>query len=143
MSTARAFAGAVVISSQIYVIGGEDSSGKLALNESYTPAEDTGSGNPWSLKAPIPSSRSRMGIAVVDDLVFVLGGADDDAVSLLYRSAVDSWELRETPLSTTLEDMRATDINRRLYILGGREGTALSASTYEYQAVFTVLVPVQ
>lgn len=141
MPTARAFGGAAAIGGQIYIIGGENATGRLNVNESYTPADDTGADRPWSVKAPIPAPRSKMATAAINALIFVLSGAETEGSSLLYNSSTDQWQTIATPLSATIQGLRARAVGNNLYIFGGRDAEYLQTKTYEYQAVYSVVLP--
>ncbi len=144
MPTTRAFAGAVVLQGQIHVIGGKNDTGPLRVHQSYIPAADTADSNPWTLKAPLPFPYSHPASATVNNLIFVLAGVDsaeDVDGSLLYNSNLDAWQSLQTPLSSTLLSSRAQMVEDKLYIFGGQEGTDLSRRTYAYQAIYSVLLP--
>ena len=145
MRDARAFASAAVVEGQVYVMGGENADGALTLNERYVPAVDNGSGTPWAIRAPLPAPRSRLAVAAVGEsgLIFVLGGAAAEGASMLYNSALDSWQALQLPLAATLRDLRAQGIGEKLYILGGRDEESVSARLYEYQALYTVVLPIR
>ena len=69
MPTARAGMQANVVNGKIYVIGGEESDGVVAVNEVYHPVTDT-----WSTKTSIPTPVSAYASAVVDEKIYVIGG---------------------------------------------------------------------
>jgi DNA-binding CsgD family transcriptional regulator len=142
MQTARAFADAAVPERQgrIYVIGGENADGPLTANESYNPAEDDGSGQPWSTKAPLPTPLSHLAIATTGRTIFVIGGSDTAKQLLQYGVALDSWKPDALPIEP-LRDLRAEANIDKLYIIGGQNGGTSSAATYEYQANYSVFLP--
>ncbi len=141
MTIARAFAGATVLEGRIFVVGGRNETGKLNINESYTPAEDGTNSNPWSLQAPLPVPYSHMAISATSNLIFVLTGTETAGTSLLYNNNLDSWQQLETPLNTTLQNSRSQAVGNRIYILGGQDKDGFSARAYEYQAVYSVVLP--
>jgi DNA-binding CsgD family transcriptional regulator/N-acetylneuraminic acid mutarotase len=144
MPTARAFAGAAVtLEGQVYVVGGEDASGPLTVNERFTPAQDSDGDNPWAVQAPLPGPHSHMAVTTANELIFVLSGAAPTGESLLYNSTIDTWQPLKTPLGPNLRDLRAQAIGNNLYILGGRDASAASARFYEYQALYSVLLPLE
>lgn len=144
MPTARAFAGAAVtLEGQVYVVGGEDASGPLTVNERFTPAQDNDGDNPWTVQAPLPGPHSHMAVTTASDLIFVLSGAAATGDSLLYNSTIDTWQQLKTPLGPNLRDLRAQAVGNNLYILGGRDANAASARFYEYQALYSVLLPLE
>jgi hypothetical protein len=142
MQTARAFADAAVPERQgrIYVIGGENADGPLTANESYNPAEDDGSGQPWSTKAPLPIPLSHLAIATAGRTIFAIGGSDTAKQLLQYGVALDSWKPDAMPIEP-LRDLRAEANIDKLYIIGGEKGDTSSPATYEYQANYSVFLP--
>lgn len=142
MQTARAFADTAVPERQgrIYLIGGENVSGALTANESYNPAEDDGSGQPWSTKAPLPAPTSHLAVATTGRTIFVIGGSDAGKQLLQYSVALDSWKPDALPIEP-LRDLRAEANIDKLYIIGGQNGSTSSTATYEYQANYSVFLP--
>jgi N-acetylneuraminic acid mutarotase len=143
MQTGRAFADAAVPERQgrIYVIGGENSSGALTANESYNPAEDDGSGQPWSTKAPLPAPSSHLAVATTGRTIFVIGGSNAGKQLLQYSIALDSWKPDALPIEP-LRDLRAEANIDKLYIIGGQDGGTSSAAAYDYQASYSVFLPI-
>jgi DNA-binding CsgD family transcriptional regulator/N-acetylneuraminic acid mutarotase len=143
MQTARAFADATVPERQgrIYVLGGENASGALTVNESYNPAEDDGSGRPWSTKAPLPVPAAHMAAATSGRTIFVVGGGNAEQPLLQYSVALDSWKSGDLPIDS-LRDLRAEANIDKLYIIGGRGDSSLSTAAYEYQANYSVFLPI-
>jgi DNA-binding CsgD family transcriptional regulator/N-acetylneuraminic acid mutarotase len=143
MQTVRAFADAAVPERQgrIYVIGGENASGALTANESYSPAEDDGSGRAWSTKAPLPAPAAHMAAATTGRTIFMIGGSNPEQRLLQYSVALDSWISGDLPLGP-LRDLRAEANIDKLYIIGGQHENTPSAAAYEYQANYSVFLPI-
>lgn len=142
MLTARAYSGAVAIEGQIYIIGGENEDSKLSVNERYIAAQDGSTMQPWTTQAPMPQPRSRMGIATAGGLIFVFNGTDNNMQALLYNSNLDSWQSLVTPLRPTLRDLRAQAVGNRIYLIGGRYDETFASQAFEYQALYTVVLPI-
>ena len=140
MPTARAYAAATVIENAVYVVGGMNEQGSLAINERYIPAEDNQSGNPWAVKARLPGAVDHVAIASISDQLFVLGGQQNTNQLLIYTAGNDSWRADKLPLSAS-SDLRAQSIGNKLYIVGGRGESGATAQVYEYQAIYSVLLP--
>jgi N-acetylneuraminic acid mutarotase len=90
MPTARLLAGAAVVDGRLYVFGGYKGFGVVNPEsntvEAYNPFTDT-----WGTKTPMPTARSGSAVAVVDGLVYVIGGATNS----------DSGPDGEVPTTTT------------------------------------------
>jgi DNA-binding CsgD family transcriptional regulator len=144
MQTIRAFADTAVPERQgrIYIIGGENASGALTANESYNPAEDDGFGQPWSTKAPLPSPSSHLAVATTGRTIFVIGGSNPEKQLLQYSVALDSWKPDALPIEP-LRDLRVEANIDKLYIIGGQNGSTSSAAAYDYQANYSVFLPLK
>jgi DNA-binding CsgD family transcriptional regulator/N-acetylneuraminic acid mutarotase len=142
MQTARAFADAAVPERQgrIYVIGGENATGALTANESYNPAEDDGSGQPWSTKAPLPAPSSHIAATAIGRTIYVIGGSNANNQLLQYGIALDSWKPDNPPIEL-LRDLRAEAVIDKIYIVGGQNSGISSDKAYEYQAGYSVFLP--
>jgi N-acetylneuraminic acid mutarotase len=109
---------AAVVNGKIYAIGG-------AVNYEYDPAADT-----WTTKTPMPTERQYFGIAVYRDKIYTIGGSWWDPVkegriasnaNEVYDPLTDTWETRE-PMPTNRSSLRASEVNCRIYLMGGRTG---------------------
>jgi N-acetylneuraminic acid mutarotase len=140
MPTARAFAAAAVVENAVYVVGGANEQGGLATNERYIPAEDNDTGSPWAVKAKLPNAADHIAAASIGDQIFLLGGAQDVNQLLIYTADNDSWRADKFPLAAT-SDLRTQAIGNKLYILGGRGAGTANPQVYEYQAIYSVLLP--
>jgi DNA-binding CsgD family transcriptional regulator/N-acetylneuraminic acid mutarotase len=141
LTTPRADADAVVTSGQIHLIGGENADGLLALNERYNPAA-ADSNTPWTPLATLLEPRARAGLATIGDRIFLFGGVGGNTL-LYYNIDLDEWDMLETPLPATLRDLRIQPIGNKLYIVGGRSNSGVVDQVYEYQALYTIVVPIQ
>ncbi|MEM4243514.1 MAG: kelch repeat-containing protein [Candidatus Bathyarchaeia archaeon] len=56
---------------RIYVLGGKKNLDAVNLNQIYDPKTDT-----WTLGAPMPTARYGLGVAVVDDMLYAVGGRE-------------------------------------------------------------------
>jgi N-acetylneuraminic acid mutarotase len=140
MGVPRADAGAATLDDQVYLIGGENESGPLTRHERYNPA-DEGQGDPWTIRAPLPEARSRMGVAAAIDSIFVIGGAGGGAFS--YATSRDGWQSVSLPEGLDRSGLRAQAIGSNLiYIVGGSDSAGFSDQVFEYFALFTVTLPI-
>ena len=105
MHFSRTGAGAAVVNGIVYVIGGSQryntsdngfSYRSINSTEAYDPATDT-----WVGKAPMPTSRDGLGVAVFQDKIYCFGGRNvskDYSISTnvneVYDTKTDSWETK-------------------------------------------------
>jgi DNA-binding CsgD family transcriptional regulator len=139
MNQPRAYASAAMLNGRIHIIGGEDETGALTLHERYNPAAEDSLGPPWDLRARLPEARSNTAASSSSGIIFVIGG-NADVPLLLYDASLDEWQQQSIPLDP-LAGLRTEMIGNRLYILGGANEAGTSAQIYDYQTLYTVVVP--
>lgn len=117
MPTPRAYLSANVVGDKIYLIGGEKYSSttpfyvETSINECYDPATDA-----WTTKAALPTAVYGFGSAVVDNKIYVIGGAKQDHSSTLtlvgnnqvYNADTDKWSISQSVPQTTVYGAAAT-----------------------------------
>jgi N-acetylneuraminic acid mutarotase len=128
MPTIRQGLCAAAVEGIIYAIGGcEVEPGvdrDISTVEAYDPAKDT-----WTRKADMPTARALSAIAVVDGIIYVIGGAFDDNyldgvnVDILstveaYDPATDTWT-RKADMPTARYRFDACVIDGQIYVSGG------------------------
>lgn len=144
MPTPRGYAGAAMAGGKIYVIGGFDGEKALSANEEYLPEADTQSGRPWRERAPLPAGRYAMGIASVAEIVHVFGGsgAGSDFPALEYIPGNDEWLEIDTSRNQLGSHLGAVLLGTHIYVLGGKVADQPMANNAEYQAIYTLNIPV-
>ncbi len=117
---------------RFYAAGGWSSSGAARVDvDVYDPRTDT-----WAPGPPMPKSVTSAGWAVLDDMLYVIGGCPGDCGStevLRLDAAAGRWErVADYPEETALVSCGAID--HRLYCAGGARGEGLNelTSTYVY-----------
>lgn len=70
MPTGRAFIAGDVVNGILYVLGGDNSTGIVAIVEAYDPLTDT-----WTTASPMPTARTALAAAVVNGVLYAVGGA--------------------------------------------------------------------
>ncbi len=84
----------------------------------------------WSARTPLPQARSRHAAALVDDLLYVIGGegaAGDTLDSFsAYDMGTNRWQALE-PLPTKLENLAATQSNGVIFVAGGSTNSAVDS----------------
>ncbi|HEY7163681.1 MAG TPA: kelch repeat-containing protein [Candidatus Binatia bacterium] len=124
MPLARSGGAAGVINGKIYVIGGNsqafcgDPQNQLPTSvDVYDPATDT-----WSTAAPIPNPRQTHSVAVINGLLYVMGGngpsGDLDPTVIAYDPTTNSWT-EVAPIPTPRQVMAVGVIGNTAYAAGG------------------------
>src|ERR1051325_2037698 len=133
---------AAAVGGKIYVIGGfaEPSLGNLKdfaitpLVEEYDPAMDR-----WTVKAPLPVGLHHIGVAVIADRLYVIGGFSQSLFSVwhpvatvyAYDPKADTWTERR-PMANPRGALAVAAIDGKLFGAGGYDGTANSGVLEEY-----------
>src|SRR2546426_11013375 len=130
MPTRRGNTAAGVVNGIIYVVGGQDFQNNccivdLATLEAYDPAADT-----WTTKASMPTPRYDSAVAVVNGILYVVGGiagATSVATVEAYDPTTDSWTTKAS-LPIPLGGPGAASLSGVLYSFGGIvEGCTISS----------------
>ena len=112
----------------IYAIGGLTSSGEaLSTVETY----DTLTGQ-WLPGLPMSTLRTRVGVAVLDNKLYALGGFDGHkrlSTVECYDPQFQLWKA-VTPMNTRRSALGAVVVSGRIYVVGGYDGH-ISLSTVE------------
>jgi N-acetylneuraminic acid mutarotase len=119
--TARHSPGVAAINGMLYVVGGEAGAetnhASLASVEAYDPLTDT-----WTSKLPMPTARSRLGVAVIDGILYAVGGfnrvTSARAVVEAYDPVIGTWTSK-TPMSLARYGLGVAAMNGNLYAVGG------------------------
>jgi N-acetylneuraminic acid mutarotase len=130
MPTARQMETVAAVDGIIYVIGGNEGlpagDRDLSVVEAYDPATDT-----WTRKADMPAARCGPTSAVVNGIIYVIGGmsatpagyqADDvEVLSTVeaYDPATDKWT-RKADMPTARYYSAACVVDGRIYVFGGK-----------------------
>ncbi len=143
MPTARGSAGAALAGGKLYVVGGtSDGATGLSVNEEYVPSrEGTGA---WVAGSPLAQGRRDAGVAVLADVVYLVGGMSDPesaAEPLQYSVHSEASQVFENPVDASWTRPGLVSMGDFLYSVGGRVDGLPSAEMRSYQAVFTILIP--
>jgi DNA-binding CsgD family transcriptional regulator/N-acetylneuraminic acid mutarotase len=141
MSTARGFTAAGVVAGKIYVVGGYDGTTEFALCEEYDPAKDDGK-VPWTIKAPMSVGRGGLGVAVVGNNLYAVGGGWQSYLvyNERYNPGTNTWANFETPITAEWRNLGVAATEEKIYAIGGYSGEYLS-DNQEYQALFHLYLP--
>jgi len=136
MPTPRGGGVAAVVEGKIYVMGGasvhpgaklEGLGGSSAhrtvdTNEVYDPATNT-----WASRSPMPTGRNHLGVGVVNNKIYVLGGRVGSVFVLAsgtdiveeYDPATDSWSYAKARMPTPRSGVAAGTLGGKIYVAGG------------------------
>jgi len=112
----------------IYVFGGYRSLAFDSTNAAYRydPSTDR-----WTTITPMPTPRGAPAGAVIDDRLYVVGGASPQTNSLIaYIPAEDRW-ITLSPMRVARDHLAAGVIGGRLYVVGGRNGSSFTLNLLE------------
>jgi DNA-binding CsgD family transcriptional regulator/N-acetylneuraminic acid mutarotase len=145
MPTARAYHGVSVIDEKIYVIGGYDGEKALSTNEVYSPDLEDGTGSPWELDQPLPTSRYAMGVASLADRIYVVGGETNQEETLEFMelsTESDNWEVFSELVDADWSHLGAVPVGTHLYLIGGELDGNLTNQNLAYQVLYTIAIPI-
>jgi N-acetylneuraminic acid mutarotase len=118
-----------VLEGQIYLVGGCSPGGRAVVGDTqiYDPATNT-----WSTGAPLPTPICYASAAVVDNVLYIIGGGSDAGGQLSYTNLVwayspdtKTWSAR-TAMPTARGDAAVAVANNTIYVIGGWNGSAMS-----------------
>lgn len=148
MSSPRAYAAAIADNEKIYVVGGYDGKHALTLSEVFFPTRDPATDKPWESLAPLPKGRYAMGIGHLVNIIYLLGGLQDngaqaDPTAIQYLARSNEWLSFDQPNQKVGSYPALFTFGNFLYIFGGETSTGLLASGQAYQAIYTLSSPIQ
>jgi DNA-binding CsgD family transcriptional regulator len=107
----------------------------------------------WHMRTPLPAARARSAATTIGDMIYVIGGEVNQAVSgdvLVYEPISNTWVTLQTPKPTPVANTPAAVIGSHIYIAGGttQDGGSTSAleeldtSTGKWQTLAALNQPV-
>ncbi|CAH1243981.1 kelch-like ECH-associated protein 1 [Branchiostoma lanceolatum] len=140
---------AAVVHGFFYVIGGRNNSpdGNMDSNslEGYNPYT-----NSWQSYTPMSIPRNRVGVGVIDDYIYAVGGSQ----GCMHHNTVEKYDANQdkwttvAPMKTRRIGVGVAVLNRLLYAVGGFDGTTRLRSmecyhpeNNEWQFVTSMNVP--
>ena len=142
---ARTEVAAAAVGKKIYLLGGfseptvsnmKDLS-IMTLVEEYDTVTDR-----WSSKAPLPQGLHHVGIGVIGDRIYVIGGFTQSLLSVwkavstvyVYDPARDAWT-EAAPMPSARGALAVAAVDGTLYAIGGYDGTDNTAAVEVYDPV--------
>ncbi|NXW58536.1 KLH18 protein, partial [Eurystomus gularis] len=130
------------IAGLIYAVGGLNSAGdSLNVVEVFDPIA-----NRWEKCQPMTTARSRVGVAVVNGLLYAIGGYDGQlrlSTVEVYNPETDSWSKVES-MNSKRSAMGTVVLDGQIYVCGGYDGTSSLNSVESYSPEtnkWTVVTP--
>lgn len=122
LSVERSFHASCVFNGKIYVFGGFTEDGNLwythnlslATVEMYDPATNT-----WTPKSSMPTNNWGMSCEVIDNKIYLIGGAYNETGYEIYDPTSDSWSPGGSLNSIKRYGFATSFIDNKLYVLGG------------------------
>ena len=119
--------GGGVVNGLLYVIGGAIGSSAavpVGTVEAYDPTTNT-----WSTKAPMPTPRHMVGVAVVGNILYAIGGHGADSGNLVttveaYDPISNTWSTK-AGMPTPRAHFGATEADGTIYAIGGDAAAAV------------------
>jgi len=143
--TPRYNVGGGVLDGLIYVVGGQyagwsdDAPPVQATVEAYDPATNT-----WRTRAPMPTARYGVQVAVMNGLLYAVGGQSGSMVASAAVEAYDpssnSWTTR-APLPHPSVAMGVAAVGGILYAIGGADASAAGSTVDAYDPVTNAWTP--
>ncbi|MCK5560687.1 MAG: hypothetical protein KAJ51_08850, partial [Thermoplasmata archaeon] len=83
----------------------------------------------WMKKAPIPVRRELLGVTVLDNKIYAIGGAAGDETQV-YNPATDNWTIK-TPMLRANYWFGVDVINNKIHVVGGSAGAKETHDVYD------------
>ncbi|CAI2302977.1 unnamed protein product [Caenorhabditis sp. 36 PRJEB53466] len=109
----------------LYAVGGWCSGDAIASIERMDPQQTGNSGNAWKCMAPMGKRRCGVGVAVLENLLYAVGGHDGQSYLNSierYDPMTNQWSSDVAPTATCRTSVGVAAFNRYLYAVGGQDG---------------------
>jgi N-acetylneuraminic acid mutarotase len=100
-------------------------------------AADTGSMSSWTKLANMPTSRCGLGIAVVSDKIYAIGGSNsktDLAINEMYDPVADKW-FTKASMPTARAGFAIAAYENKIYAIGGLVGEGFTGNVEVYDPI--------
>jgi N-acetylneuraminic acid mutarotase len=106
------------IAGKIYNVGGKTTSAIVKDNQIYDPVANT-----WSKGKPMPTGLSNSAYAVLNDVLYVIGGTTDGQLTgnskEVWAYSASGWERKKSLLGDARQGAVAVAENKFIYVMGG------------------------
>ena len=144
LPTPLASAAGGVIAGELFILGGTDGQTALDSCSIYNVDEDA-----WQECPAMLSPRKNAGAAIILNKLYILGG--DEAVGTgfsfaeFYDPSTQIWQVVNTPMledAATWKNLGVTNVETKIYALGGKMGETLSDGNYIYSPmIYQTFIP--
>ncbi|MGH7390242.1 MAG: Kelch repeat-containing protein [Candidatus Rokuibacteriota bacterium] len=113
-------AAAGVVGSRLFVVGGY-TGGRVRWTAIQTVFEWDGARNSWATRAPMPTPRGGLAVAVLGGRLHALGGSAEELSPAheIYEPATDRWR-GASPMPTARDHLTAVAFQGHVWAIGGR-----------------------
>jgi hypothetical protein len=128
--TAREGMAIGVVGREIFVVGGANNSGPLNVNEAYNTVTQK-----WVTRAPMLTPRFVPASAVVNDILYVMGGCGSGCGTLSSAEAYDPKTDTWSPIASMpapVDSVYAVVVGGIIYVVGGDVNGERLATVYAY-----------
>lgn len=130
MPTHRLGAAAGVVNGNLYIIGGytqnQNANPSIIVRntvEAYDPLTNT-----WTTKAPMANARFGLGVAVINDIIYAVGGSSQTLEA--YNPTTNTWTTK-APMPTWRYYLGVCAVDGILYAIGGASNSNVGLATVE------------
>jgi len=142
MPSPRGGHGASAAGGSIFVFGGENETGLVVDTDAYTLAYE-GQGNPWTRVGVLPEPLGSAEVVSIADVLYVFGNSENEELhQYQYYPMEDRWQMLEIPPAISAADFSITPMGGYIVLVGGRRDGRVLSQHYQYQAIYTLLIPV-
>jgi N-acetylneuraminic acid mutarotase len=137
MPTGRNHAASAAVDNKIYVVGGRTVGISARVNVNVNEMYDTQTGK-WTELEPMPSNRSGIAAAAINNSLFVFGG--EDLIKTYgdieeYGTQDGKW-ISQKPMPTSRHGLAAVSVDDRIFVIGGGPKPGLSVS--DVNEIYTI-----
>jgi N-acetylneuraminic acid mutarotase len=135
MPTGRAFAAGGFLLGNLYVVGGQNEQGELAVCENFDPIAQSWQECP-ALTQPRAGAGAAVLVAAENNSLYIIGGGVEEQTldSEFFSDETGGWQPVEMPMlkDDSWHHLAVTNVETRIYALGGRQGGAILETVYVY-----------
>jgi N-acetylneuraminic acid mutarotase len=103
----------------------------LLLSATFHFSSVAADGDSWAERAPMPTARAGLGVAVVNGKIYAIGGLDNNTylgVNEEYDPDTNSWTTK-APMPTARSGFAIAVYDRKIYVIGGTTGDSTSSAS--------------